>query len=873
MLANLPAAAQAITLMSRPMRPGKVTQGKAIKIRANHFKVECKLPEAQHWDVEIEVERFDGKPAMSTSGVAGGVAAKALPTSVCREVMKEVAAKQRWAPGWAYDGRKSMYSPNMFLPQHETTYQVKASDQGRDRPFLVKIKWVNSVNINALMQYIKRQLQQIPQDAIQALDVALMHALNYAPQCTPFGRNFFFEGPGNCKPLGMGAEVWLGFSQSLRACATGLTLNVDVASTAFVSAQPMVEYVARAAGVRPDLINQGLSGNQLRAATKAALKLQVVATHIQGSKRKYKVRGFTNLGANRMMFDCDGTQKSVADYFEEKYHLRLRMPGAVCLNVGSKTRQNWLPMEVCNICPGQRVKKLDPQQASQMPKLAGTPPDVRQKVISNAVNELANLGRDPTVQQWGLKVDGRMMEVDGVVIPPPNLQYKEGAPPVNTGTTGSWNLRQVIFNRGVRVQSWAVAAFTDPHRSGEDLRMMLVDQCKQLHSCGVEIPQGTLPPVVFHHPANFVGETLEDAMTAAKKQFKVDPTLLMVCLPTNGTDLYREVKRASDGILGVVTQCFVAGKCGIGAPMKGNRAQYCANVAMKINAKLGGINVRLAGSSKLAFPPQISSAPFMLMGADVTHPTSFSETEPSIASVVASMDAATACYLTRTMIQGHRVEVIPGMRRATADLLTEFYRKNQRLPAAIIMYRDGVAEGQFEEVQKKEIPQIHAACEDVKPGGSYRPKVTFIIVQKRHHTRIFPANPREADRTGNVIPGTVVDGSIVHPYEFSWFLNSHAGLQGTNRPTHYHVLLDENKFTADGLVAMTYKLCYLFCRCTRSVSVCPPAYYAHLAAMRGRLMCLHTDDSDTASMSSGGGPKPVELISVHQNLKRSMFYV
>lgn len=79
---------------------------------------------------------------------------------------------------------------------------------------------------------------------------------------------------GNCKPLGMGAEVWLGFSQSLRACATGLTLNVDVASTAFVSAQPMVEYVARAAGVRPDLINQGLSGNQLRAATKAALKLQ-----------------------------------------------------------------------------------------------------------------------------------------------------------------------------------------------------------------------------------------------------------------------------------------------------------------------------------------------------------------------------------------------------------------------------------------------------------------------------------------------------------------------------------------------------------------------------------------------------------------------
>lgn len=37
-------------------------------------------------------------------------------------------------------------------------------------------------------------------------------------------------------------------------------------------------------------------------------------------------------------------------------------------------------------------------------------------------------------------------------------------------------------------------------------------------------------------------------------------------------------------------QCFVAGKCGIGAPMKGNRAQYCANVAMKINVRSSSSN-------------------------------------------------------------------------------------------------------------------------------------------------------------------------------------------------------------------------------------------------------------------------------------------
>ncbi len=38
-------------------------------------------------------------------------------------------------------------------------------------------------------------------------------------------------------------------------------------------------------------------------------------------------------------------------------------------------------------------------------------------------------------------------------------------------------------------------------------------------------------------------------------------------------------------------------------------------------------------------------------------------------------------------------------------------------------------------------------------------------------------------------------------------------------------------------------MCYLYCRCTRSVSYVPPAYYAHLAAFRGRLMVQETDES------------------------------
>jgi eukaryotic translation initiation factor 2C len=97
--------------------------------------------------------------------------------------------------------------------------------------------------------------------------------------------------------------------------------------------------------------------------------------------------------------------------------------------------------------------------------------------------------------------------------------------------------------------------------------------------------------------------------------------------------------------------------------------------------------------------------------------------------------------------------------------------------------------------------------------------VTYITVSRAHSTRLFPADRDNQDKSGNCLPGTVVDSGICHPSQFDFFLNSHAGLQGHNKPAHYHVLVDENGFSSDGLQLLTYWLCYLYCRCTRCADV------------------------------------------------------
>ena len=42
-------------------------------------------------------------------------------------------------------------------------------------------------------------------------------------------------------------------------------------------------------------------------------------------------------------------------------------------------------------------------------------------------------------------------------------------------------------------------------------------------------------------------------------------------------------------------------------------------------------------------------------------------------------------------------------------------------------------------------------CVQLEDG--YSPSITFVVVQKRHHTRVFPNSPRDAERSGNVMPG------------------------------------------------------------------------------------------------------------------------
>lgn len=227
------------------------------------------------------------------------------------------------------------------------------------------------------------------------------------------------------------------------------------------------------------------------------------------------------------------------------------------------------------------------------------------------------------------------------------------------------------------------------------------------------------------------------------------------------------IKQICDVQIGLLNVCSVGAKLLESA----GRPQYFGNVALKFNLKSGGEN-QTVEPSRLHF---ISRGDTMVVGIDVTHPNPNSHSwAPSIAAMVASINSNQAQYPATSFVQmRRRQEMIDGLK----DMLKRHLGlwksegKHQMFPQNILVYRDGVSEGQYSMVKDRELPLLQQACEEVYGHVRQRlPRITIVIVTKRHHTRFGPMNENQADSNGNCLAGTVVDRGITVVHQWDFFM-------------------------------------------------------------------------------------------------------
>lgn len=364
------------------------------------------------------------------------------------------------------------------------------------------------------------------------------------------------------------------------------------------------------------------------------------------------------------------------------------------------------------------------------------------------------------------------------------------------------------------MDSFAFVFFT--RVSTNDAREVKDTILRKWKQYGMDIPNFDCPILVANPQSELnVKGALMQAYHEASKNMRSRCKIILCIVENNGKALYEQIKRVTLCEGGIVTQVMV-GKHVLNP--RNIKDQYICNVAMKANIKLGG------GTNHIDHLP-FQNEGIMFCGADVTHPSPGSNA-PSIVAVVASTDNQAIKYNTYCRAQGHRRELIEDLEAIMEQALADYKRANRgNLPQRIVFFRDGIGAGQFKEVREIEVEHIKEAMAKAKCDAL----LTLIVVQKRHHIRLFPIDNNQ-DRSGNCCSGTVIDSNVVHPTEFNFILQSHSGLQGMSRPTIYHVLYDEAKMTSDECQQLCYSLCFLAERATRAISMVSPAYRAQLAA-------------------------------------------
>ncbi|KAG6395868.1 hypothetical protein SASPL_141999 [Salvia splendens] len=528
---------------------------------------------------------------------------------------------------------------------------------------------------------------------------------------------------------------------------------------------------------------------------------------------------------------------SLVQYFREKYGKVIVYQDIPCLISRQKYRTNHVPMEFCILTEGQRYRRelLDESRQEKMKEKCLPRPPERRNTISEMMQDHDGPCGDVT-RNFGFQVETNMTSVEGRIIGPPDL--KLGAVDVVRveDEKRQWNLAENSVVEGKRIDRWALIDFSFldfPKLRAKDFISNLRNRSKSL---GIVMEE----PLLCHSTGmrdfssvSRLEELLRNVVHEGNRKCW-NKLQIIICVMAEKHHGYKYLKWVSETRVGVVTQCCLSNHANRGDD------QFLGNLCLKINAKLGGSNVELTRR----LPHFEEEDHVMFVGADVNHPLSKKSTTPSIAAVVATVNW-------------------PAVNRYAARL-------NGIKPKKIVVFRDGVSEGQFDMVLNEELSALKRAVFDYH----YQPRITLVVAQKRHKTRLFLENLGDGSATGNVPPGTVVDTKIVHPFEFDFYLCSHYGRIGTSKAVRYCVLWDENSFSSDQLQELIYNLCFTFARSTRPVSLVPPVYYADLVAYRGRLFQEAAKEFQSHSVPASR-PRTFDLsfYQLHPDLRNIMFFV
>ncbi|KAJ7093222.1 Piwi domain-containing protein [Mycena epipterygia] len=844
--------------------------GRPVSVLTNSFIIKS-LPTREYYQYDIAFNASEELP-------------KPLKRHRLVHALQTTAYPDVFQPLAVYDGGRLLYSSRL-IPNG--VYRVHGSNQQAPQDALgwydLKITQTNRAVVPA---HVNKLLSQGPGNDETAMATTLLQLLlcQSANMKRPNTGRAYFSPEGKFDLPGIAVEMWRGFFQAVRPTIGRMLVTVDTTVAAMYKSGPLIEVAMVVLDNTREVRRLALRDSNQEDFKKLEryFKKRLITVKTNNKSVTKTIHGFVPGPVGRYEFQLSGTgpPTTVGAHYQTAHNIRLAYPDTIGVVTSGKGApfKVVIPLELCALQPGQLYKKkLPPPATAEVVRQTAMAPGERLRMIRvgsgapGSISPIQEYAHSEVMKDAGMAVDPNVITIQARLLKVPALLYnnQKRVDPRD----GAWNVLGSKFFHSQSMLRWGVVNFISPQFETSTVDG-IANACNMLGMNVNRPPQDAVRRGNGHNVKQAIVDVCH-ALGGAK-----DVDILIILLPTKAEEIRTRVKYVCDIELGVRSQCLREQKL----PRANN--QYWNNVALKINARLGGTNV-LVDSPVLQ---EAASKPFMIMGADVAHPGPGTN-RPSIASLVWSHDRYGAAYCATTCVQEYsREEIITDLKELVVTAILMFGQKHKTTPASIFFYRDGVSDGEFKQVQEKEIAAINDAFDEIwtkKELKLAKPKLTFIVVGKRHHVTFFPvsANDNVGDKTGNCRAGLVVDKGLAHTQFTDFYLQSHAAIKGTSRSAHYILLQDENfNGNVGKLQELSFALCHIYAKATRSVSIPAPVYYADLACARGKFHIDPASDMDIdASTTSGGksGKKDtVDIVRwrdaygvINPNVQGSMYFL
>ncbi|XP_023146720.1 piwi-like protein 1 [Amphiprion ocellaris] len=591
--------------------------------------------------------------------------------------------------------------------------------------------------------------------------------------------------------------IWPGFATTILQYESAIMMCIDV-SHRVLRSETVLDFMA---SLRQQCGNQRFT----EICAKELIGLIILTKY---NNKTYRIDDIAWNHTPNNTFKRGETDISFKNYFKTQYGLDITDGNQVLLishvkkmgpSGGPPPGPAMLIPELCYLTGLTDKMRADYRIMKDLSTHTRLTPDKREERLSRFVG---NIQKDAEAQaeldKWGLSFDKQLLNVTGRILRGETIFQGSRSYEYNP-MTADWarEMRGLALMQSPPLSNWLVL---HTRRNYNEAQSLVQTLSKVSGPLGFRIQR----PVVIEYD-----DHQESLLRALQHNVGPQIQMVVVILSSNRKDKYDSVKKY------LCVDCPTPSQCVVSRTLSRPQAlmAIATKIALQMACKMGGE----------LWTVDIPLKQLMIVGIDCYHDTTAGKR--SIGALVASLNQSMSRWFSKCVLQHRGQEIMDGLKMALTAALKDYLKFNKCLPSRIIVYRDGVGDGQLHGVVNYEVSQIMDSIKSI--GQDYEPKLSVVVVKKRISSRFFYHN------NGNVLnppPGTVIDTDVTRPEWYDFYIVSQAVQLGSVSPTHYNVVYDTSGLKPDHMQRLTYKLCHMYYNWQGIIRVPAPCQYAHKLA-------------------------------------------